>query len=139
MSQSLKERGLSVNEVETHLGDALTALDELDESDVRELSDEKLVSLRTTLKELEDETEEARKSVADEEVSERIAPGESLLGLSHIQSHNKYVKEDIQKVVMRAVGKGIDYTEFVSLDASTLASDFPDLADVGEAEYTYIR
>jgi NADH/NAD ratio-sensing transcriptional regulator Rex len=80
-----------------------------------------------------------RKELADETIKGRVAPGDSLQGLNHIQSHRKYLDEDTASVIMRAVSKGISWTEFVDVNASTLAKDYPELAEIGQQEYSYIR
>ena len=114
-------------------------LEDLDVSEVENMSDKELVRLRQALKAVEDVSENVRKEVADETIKGRVAPGESLLGISHIESHRKYAAEDAVTVIMRAVSKGIDYTQFVDVNASTLASDYPELAEVGKHEYSYLR
>jgi hypothetical protein len=108
-------------------------------TDVSELPDEQLVELWTELKDLADAVEDLRKDVVEPVMEQRVDPGERLLGINRIESHNKYVAEDDGAVVARAVSQGIDYTEFVSVNASTLASEHPDLAEIGEASYTYFR
>jgi len=72
-------------------------------------------------------------------VKDRVNPGDSLLGLSHIKSHNKFVTEDAGKIIMRAVTEGIDYTEFISVKASKLDSIAPGIAEIKKSEYTYLR
>lgn len=114
-------------------------LENLDESEIEAMSDTELVRLREALKAVEDTSETVRKELADETIKGRVAPGDSLLGVSHIESHRKYVAEDAITVIMRAVSKGIDYTQFVDVSASTLASDYPELAEIGKNEYTYLR
>lgn len=121
------------------LSDLSEALESLESESFEDMADGRLVAIRTELKDLETQVESLRKDRADPALEERIEPGERLLGLQRVKSHNKYVDEDPQTVIMRAVGRGIDYTEFVSLDAPTLASEYPDLAEIGEAEYTYLR
>jgi hypothetical protein len=49
------------------------------------------------------------------------------------------VAEDPSTVIARAVGQGIAYDSFVSIKASKLAEVAPDLAEIGEREYTYLR
>lgn len=114
-------------------------IESVTEDDIEEMSDEELVKLRGELKKLEDTVEEARKKKADGVLKDRIEVGDSLYGLNHIQSHNKYVEDDIGAVIMRAVRREIDYTEFVSIKASKLADVAPEIAEIGEAEYTYLR
>lgn len=111
----------------------------LESLNVKSMSDTEIVVLRESLKSLEDEVGETRKETVDGEIKERVPVGESLRGLSHIGSHNKYLKENDATVVMRAVSKGIDYTEFVQVNANALAKQYPGLAEIGEAEYTYVR
>lgn len=137
MSQSVKEHEPEIEETHTRLADALESLEDLDEADVRELEDEELVSLRTTLKELENVTEDVRKDAADSVLRDRVDVGGRLQGLKRVQSHSKYVEDDVGEVVMRAVSEGINYTEFVDLDASTLADEYPELAEIGKHEYDY--
>jgi|APHM01.1.fsa_nt_gi hypothetical protein len=127
-------------DVAEHIADIRDRLDTIDSETVADMSDMDLVELRTELKELESETETVRKNVADNELKDRVAPGEKLLGISHIASHNKFIPEDDGSVVARAVSRGIDYTDFVNVNASTtIANEYPDLAEVEEAEYTYLR
>jgi hypothetical protein len=114
-------------------------LESLETDELEEMEDFALVELRSELKMLEDKVSDVRKGQADDVLQERIDVGESLYGLSHIESHNKYVDEDVGTVIMRAVSAGVDYTEFVSVHASTLASDYPELADIGRSTYTYLR
>ena len=114
-------------------------LKSLDESEIEAMSDTELVRLREALKAVEDKSETVRKELADSELKGRIPAGESLLGLKHIESHRKHVAEDAVTVIMRAVAQGVDYTDFVDVDTSTLASDYPDLAEIGKYEYTYLR
>lgn len=121
------------------VADLRESLNDLEESDVSDMDDVDLVGLRDEIKSLEDTVSDVRSDVVDSELQGRIPVGGSLFGLSHIESHNKYVAESEITVIMRAVAKGIDYTQFIDVNASTLASDFPDLAEVGEAEYTYLR
>jgi len=114
-------------------------LENLDESKIEMMSDTELVRLREALKAVEDTSETVRKELADETIKGRVAPGESLLGVNHIESHRKYVAEDAVTVIMRAVSKGIDWTQFVDVSASTLSSEYPELAEIGKHEYTYLR
>lgn len=114
-------------------------LDAVDESEISEMDDLDLVELRTEVKQLENTVEEVRKETVDEEVKTRVEPGEKLYGLSHIESHGKYVEEDAATVVARAVSAGVDYGEFVDISASKLADVAPDLAEIGRYEYTYLR
>jgi len=114
-------------------------LESLDESEIEAMSDTELVRLREAIKAVEDTSETVRKELADDGIKSRVAPGDSLLGINHIESHNKYVAEDAITVIMRAVSKGIDYTQFVDVNASTLASEYPELAEIGKYEYTYLR
>lgn len=114
-------------------------VDALESDDVDDMDDISLVELRSELKALEDAVEETRKNVADDELKGRMDVGENLYGLTLIESHNKYLEEDAGEVIMRAVSQGIDYTGFVQVNASTLADEHPDLAEIGEASYTYLR
>jgi len=114
-------------------------LEQLDQSDIEAMNDMELVRLREAIKAVEKKTETVRKELADDEIKSRIDPGESLLGLNYIESHNKYVAEDSITVIMRAVAKGINFHEFVDVDATTLADEYPELAEIGKSEYTYLR
>jgi hypothetical protein len=122
-----------------HVSAMRERLDAMRESEIEAMDDVDLVELRTEIKELEDSVEDARKSVVDDELQDRIEPGESLLGLNHIESHNKGVSEDTGTIIMRAVSNGIDYTQFVSINASTLADVAPEIAEIEEYPYTYLR
>lgn len=119
--------------------DVADRLESLDESDVETLSDVDLVELRTAVKRLEDAVEEVRKQQVDVVLKDRISPGDTMLGLSHIESHNKYVVDDVGTVIGRLANRGVDYTEYVSLDATALAELDDDVAEIGRAEYTYLR
>lgn len=121
------------------VADLRDSLDSLDAGDVSDMDGVDLVGLREEIKELEDTVSDVRKGVVDDELQDRIPVGSSRFGLSHIQSHNKYVAESEISVIMRAVALGIDYTEFVDVNASTLADEHPELAEIGHAEYTYLR
>jgi len=123
---------MAVEEIET----ATEIVSSLTEADMASMSDEDLVAVRTALKDLEDESEEARSDRADEELSDRVEPGDRLHGLKRVVNHNKYVAEDAGSVIMRAVSNGVDYTDFVDLDASALAESDLDV-EIGEYEYTY--
>jgi hypothetical protein len=114
-------------------------LDTLDESEITSMSDAELARLRDTIKAVEDTSESVRKELVDDELKSRVAPGESLHGISHIESHRKYLAEDDMSVVMRAVAKGINFHDFVDVNASTLANEYPELAEIGEHEYSYLR
>lgn len=118
---------------------AREVLETLDESDVSDAEDLHLVELRSELKDLEDIVETARKDITDGELKDRMTAGETLYGLSLIESHNKYLKDEPGAVVGRAVQKGIDYTEFVDVNASKLAEIAPEIGEIGKYEYTYLR
>jgi hypothetical protein len=124
---------------ETELSIISAFLDEIEQEQIEQLSDRELVEIRSQLKNLEDTVEQVRKEQADAELESRVEPGESLLGLNRIQSHSKYVQEDASTIIMRAVGQGINYTEFVDINASKLAEVAPDIAEIGRSEYTYFR
>jgi hypothetical protein len=114
-------------------------LDTVDRDEIADMTDEELVELRNELKDLEDTVEDARKDKAEDVLEDRVAPGEKLLGLHRVESHSKYVDDDVGAVIMRAVSNGIDYTEFVDIKASKLDEVAPDIAEIGRAEYTYFR
>jgi hypothetical protein len=114
-------------------------LDTVDRDEIADMTDEELVELRNELKDLEDTVEDARKDKAEDVLEDRVAPGEKLLGLHRVESHSKYVDDDVGAVIMRAVSEGIDYTEFVDIKASKLDEVAPDIAEIGRAEYTYFR
>jgi len=127
------------NDLAGDLQEIESRLDSLTEGEAQVLSDEELVRLRDAVKSLEDTVESTRKETVDEVVKDRVNPGDSLLGLSHIKSHNKFVTEDAGKIIMRAVTEGIDYTEFISVKASKLDSIAPGIAEIKKSEYTYLR
>lgn len=118
---------------------AENGISQVEQETVEEMSDEQLVDVRVSLKELEDTVEDVRKELVEPELDERVDPGERLHGLHRVQSHRKYVAEDVGSVIGRAAALGIDFTDFVSLDASTLADEHPDLAEIGVTDYTYYR
>lgn len=122
-----------------HVASVRENLDALDTEEVAEMDDIDLVELRTEVKQLENTVEEVRKETVDEELKGRIEPGEKLYGLSHIESHGKYVEEDASTVIARAVGKGVNYGEFVDIKASKLQEIAPEIATIGRYEYTYLR
>lgn len=113
-------------------------LGSLDDDAVEQMSDQKLVELRSAIKELESTVDDVRKKRVDGELKDRIEPGERLFGLSHVESHSKFVAEDVGTVIMRAVSAGVDYTDFVDLKASALADSEVE-AEIGRNEYTYLR
>jgi len=114
-------------------------IESADSDRIADMADVDLVELRTELKALESDVNDMREDVVDDELTDRIEPGESLFGLNHIESHNKYLAEDAGTVIMRMVSDGMDWTEYVDVNASSLASDHPDLAEIGRYEYTYLR
>jgi hypothetical protein len=114
-------------------------LESLTDADVSVMSDEELVELRTSIKELENQVKDTRKDVVETELENRVEPGESMLGLKRVQSHSKFVAEDAETVVARAVANGIDYGQFTSVSASKLADTAPEIAEIGRNEYTYFR
>jgi hypothetical protein len=132
-------RTTPTNNTTSELWSIHSKLKNLDESEIEAMNDTELVRLRQALKAVEDTSETVRKELADETIKGRVAPGDSLQGLNHIQSHRKYLDEDTASVIMRAVSKGISWTEFVDVNASTLAKDYPELAEIGQQEYSYIR
>lgn len=115
------------------------ALENFDDSDAYVESDGNLVNLWSAIKELEDTVEEVRKEVIESEMKARVNPGDRLCGVSLIQSHRKYIEEEASTVIGRAANRGIDWTPFVSINASTLAKSHPDIATVGRNKYTYFR
>ena len=123
----------------TKLWEVESTLESLDESEVAAMSDTELVRLREAIKSVEDTSESVRKELADSEIKSRVAPGDSLLGINHIESHRKYVAESDISVIMRAVSKGINFHNFVDINASTLADEYPELAEIGKQEYSYLR
>ena len=112
-------------------------LEALSESQVADADDVDVTELREELKRLEDITEEARKEVVESELRDRVAIGDSICGLKRIESHNKYVNDNAGSVIARCAALGIDYTQFVDLDATALADHEADLADVGRYTYDY--
>ena len=127
------------SDITSNLWEIESELTNLDESEIAAMSDTELVRLREAIKAVESTSESVRKELADSELKERVAPGESLLGISHIESHRKYLAEDGTSVVMRAVAKGINFHDFVDVNASTLAKEYPELAEIGQQEYSYLR
>jgi len=152
MSQAVAEgQAETESSDETDLASALlkelSAMNEIlesfDEDHFSDMSDEELAKVWSEVKDLEKNVKGTRKDQVEEVLEERVDPGERLCGINHIESHNKFVSEDVSNVIMRAVSRGIDYTQFVSLDASTIADmneDLDkDLAEIGRSEYTYFR
>lgn len=152
MSQSNSDASASVEQSDTaddsnvsvapaviaQLKSARLLLEKVSEDDMADMSDRELVDVRTELKELEDVAEDARKNIAEDELEDRVSPGERLHGLHHIESHNKYVAEDTGTVIGRLANAGIDYTEYVALNASALADAGIDV-EIGQYDYTYFR
>lgn len=120
------------------LKSATKLLEKVDGDDVAEMDDRELVDVRTALKNLEDEVEDARKERVEDELEGRMEPGERLHGLHLIESHNKFVAEDAGTVIGRLANAGIDYTEYVDLNASALADAEIDV-EIGQYDYTYFR
>lgn len=113
-------------------------LESVGADDIERMADDELVDVRSELKELEDAVEDTRKSGVEDELEDRVDPGERLHGLHRIESHNKYVAEDVGTVIGRLVNEGVDYTEYVDLNASALADSDLDV-QIGRYEYTYFR
>lgn len=132
----------------TEAADDLSAvaevLDDVDAEDVADASDEELAALRDALKSVEDAAEDARKDGVEEEMDDRCAPGESIAGLTRVQSHKKYVK-DGEAAVDALVAAGVDARRVMSPDATALAEVAEEEGvpaareEVGEASYTYFR
>lgn len=128
------------------LAEAEARLDSLSAGDCENLSDEQIASLRSAVKGVEDTAEDARKDAVEEEMDTRVDAGESLAGVTRVESHNKYVTGDETSVIMSAVSRGIDPSLFTEVNASDLAAvsededvdaDFSD--DIGRFTYTYYR
>jgi len=130
---------VSVNEAISAIEAAESSIDKYDEVDALVDSDPELVELWSAIKDLEDSIESARKDVIEPEMEDRCDIGDDICGVNRIQSHRKYVTEDAATVIGRAVNQRIDYTQFVSLNASTIANEFPEIATIGRNEYTYFR
>lgn len=119
-------------------------LGDVDAEDVADASDEELAALRDALKSVEDAAEEARKDGVEEELDDRCAPGESIAGLTRVESHNKYVK-DGEAAVDALVAAGVDARRVMEPNATDLAEVAEEEGvaaareEVGEYEYTYYR
>jgi hypothetical protein len=129
----------TTNSTTLEIQEACGTLEHLTEVEVQSMSDSELVELREAIKSIEDTAETVRKDITDECIKSRVSPGDNLHGLSHIESHRKYVSENKVSVIMRAVSEGIDWTEFVSISASTISEEYPELTDIGRDEYSYLR
>jgi len=129
----------SNDDTTSKLWEAHSLLESIDESTVESMGDEELVRLREAVKAIDDLSETVRKDATDSELKDRIPVGGEIHGISHIESHRKFVDEDPVTVIMRAVAKEIDYTEFVDISATTLAKEYPDLTEIGENEFSYLR
>lgn len=120
---------------------ALTkALERLVPSDVSGLSDEDLGRLAGAIKELESVAEDARKEVAEAELSERVDVGSRAGPVSRHRGSRSYVTDDAGAfdAVLEA---GHDPREVASVKASVLQDVLGSEADefLGESEYTYFR
>lgn len=139
MAKASSGSGSVAPSINRKINRAKRSIESYDDTNASGSSDDSLTSLWSAIKSLEDAAEELRKEVLEPEMESRVAAGDRISGVQLIESHRKYVEDDAPTVIGRAVGRGINYTEFVSLDATVLASDYPDLADIGRNEYTYFR
>lgn len=137
-SSPRRKNAAAIKQITEEVEDTDDSISEYSAFDAISETDEDLAELWSAIKSLEDTVEEIRKEVIEAEMEERVDPGEDLCGISLIESHRKYVEEDVGTVIGRAANRGIDYTQFVSLKASKL-SDKPELATIGRNEYTYFR
>jgi len=128
------------------LSEAESRLESLSQADCEEMSGEEIATLRTVVKGVEDTAEDARKDAVEEEMDARVDAGESLAGVTRVESHNKYVAGDEQSIIMSAVSRGINPARFTEVNATDLAelSDGDDVdadfsEEVGRFTYTYYR
>jgi hypothetical protein len=142
MAQKSQQRNDAEGIAQTLINEVAFArqiLESVDEGEIKAMSDEELVDLRSEIKELEGDVEDFRKELVESELETRVDPGERLLGLNRVKSHSKYVVDDPSTVVARATAKGIDIDTFTKIKASKLADVAPELAEIGRSEYTYFR
>jgi len=130
---------VTVNEAISAINEAQSTIEKYDSFDAVVDSDSELVELWSAIKDLEDSIESVRKDVVEPEMEHRCDVGDDICGVNRIESHRKYIAEDPATVIGRAVNRRIDYTQFVSLNASTIANEFPEIATIGRNEYTYFR
>ena len=128
------------------LGEVEGRLNDLSPEDVENLSDEELATLRSAVKGVEDTAEDTRKDTVEDEMDARVDAGETLAGVTRVESHNKYVAGDEQSIIMSAVSRGINPARFTEVNATDLAelneddevdADFSD--EIGRFTYTYYR
>jgi len=75
----------------------------LEANHVSDAESESLADLRNTLRDVEKAAENARKDAAEEELSNRVEPGEKIAGLSFIETEKWSVPDRTRKAVVEMV------------------------------------
>jgi len=118
-------------------------LDTLDADDVSDADSESLAELRNTLRDVEDSAEDSRKNAVEDELSNRVEPGEKIAGLSFIETERWSVPdEDAVVEMMRDAGRmpetvmGVDAgaVEEVATEVGGVTTE-----PLGTYSYTYFR
>jgi len=118
-------------------------LDTLDADDVSDADSESLAELRNTLRDVEDSAEDSRKNAVEDELSNRVEPGEKIAGLSFIETERWSVPdEDAVVEMMRDAGRmpetvmGVDAgaVEEVATEVEGVTTE-----PLGTYSYTYFR
>lgn len=92
----------------------------LNEVDLSEAEGETLSTVRKALRELETETEEARKEEVEDEMDSRAAPGESVGEATRIEGHRKYIIDE-EAARSALLETGIDPQEVMEFNTTELA------------------
>jgi len=104
---------------------------------------ESLADLRNTLRDVEKAAENARKDAAEEELSNRVEPGEKIAGLSFIETE-KWSVPDEEAVVEMVRDAGRMPETVMEVDAGALEEVAKETEGVsteplGTYSYTYFR
>lgn len=115
-------------------------LEQAEAVDPGELGTEELARWVSTLKLLEDAAEEARKSVFEPELDDRLSEGERVGDLAKRTGRSTWVEDD-EAALEAARGAGADLHDVVSVSVSGLRDALGPEADeyIGESEYSYFR
>jgi len=115
----------------------------LEANDVSDAESESLADLRNTLRDVEKAAENARKDAVEEELSNRVEPGEKIAGLSFIETE-KWSVPDEEAVVEMMRDAGRMPETVMEVDAGALEEVAKETEGVsteplGTYSYTYFR
>lgn len=115
----------------------------LEANHVSDAESESLADLRNTLRDVEKAAENARKDAAEEELSNRVEPGEKIAGLSFIETE-KWSVPDEEAVVEMVRDAGRMPETVMEVDAGALEEVAKETEGVsteplGTYSYTYFR